>query len=247
MKDFLLEKTTPFRLIAFNEYSRQVEVLNYKFTFSMVTGAPSADPENIRDAQTQQSISFSKAIAFIEGVLDNSLFVTTDMPDELQDMLFSLYENNILLLPECSEAFLMNALHSKLSAIVNENTLIERISLEDIDNGLKYTLVMDEHDYSELPDDTEWLGEFSLWDTAWWNRNDVSTFDRQYESAEELADTLEQIDLEEINELNTAILHEIEHSILGMLKEAGDIPLPQGELVEVNFADKEPKFTPKLV
>ena len=247
MKDFLLEKTTPFRLLAFNEYSRQVEILNYKFTFSMVTGAPSADPDNIREAQTQQSISFSKAIAFIEGVLDNSLFVTTDMPEELQDMLFSLYENNIMLLPECSEAMLMNALHSKLSAIINENTLIERISLEDIDNGLKYTLVMDEHDYSELPSDAEWMGEFSLWDTAWWNRTDVSTFDRQYESAEDLDKALEQIDMTEINELNTAILDEIEQSIVGMLKDTGDIPLPQGEVVEVNFSNKDTKFTPKLV
>lgn len=248
MNNFILEKTVPIRLIAFNDANAVMEVLNFEFMFSMLTGSPSADPEDLKIAQRNQSISFSKAIAFLEGVVDNSMYITSDTPEELHTILLGGYDNNLILLPECAEIFLMNALHCKLTSIIHEDTVIDRVQLTDLDNKMSYTLVMDgEYDYEVLPPDSEWLGEFTLWDTAWWNRNDVSTFDRMFETQEERDKLLEKIDLDQLQMLNTSVLMEIEDSINDLLDESGDKPMPQGELVEVDFTKDKGGFTPKLV
>lgn len=248
MKDFILEKTLPIRLVGFNEFSGSIEIMNFDLKFSMLTGAQSADPEHIREAQQNQSISFSKAITFLEGVVDNSLYLTPLTSDALYATLLGSYNNNIILLPDCAEVYLMNALHCKLNAITHEDTVIEKLELTDLDNKLTYTLIStEEESYDELPSDSEWLGEFSIWDTAWWNRGDVSTLDRTMDSKEEYDATMEKLDMDQIHQLNTAILREIEENITSMLQENGDIPIPQGELVEVDFGKKETGWKPKLV
>ena len=163
----------PLNLIGFNDNDTIIEFMRFKITFSMLTEAMSGSKEDVELAQLNQSTSFSKVITFIEAVLTNSMVITQEMSEEVRQSLLISYDNNVIVLPQCAEVYLIASIHKKLNSIVSEGTIVESVSLEDLENNLTYHYTLVDDEYTELPDTQEWLGDYSVWDQPWWDRCDI--------------------------------------------------------------------------
>jgi len=155
-----------------------------------------------------------------------------------------MYENNLIVLPDLSEACLAASLHAKLNSIVSDNTRIDELILGDPSEDIAYKYFLTEEDpYIELPTAKEWEGEYPYWPGCWWFRKDTTTMDKNAADKEEYDNWLVLCEDENINELHTATFTEIERQVAAMIK--GEMP-SAGELLEVDF-NKGNAWQPRIV
>ena len=256
MKSFTLEKSVQLTLTAVDTMpSKYISTANFTLVFSMITEALDNTPESLVEAQIEQNVSFAKACAFMEGVVNNSLLVSHDLDDldsstQLQEFLQD-FENNIIVLPDLHESTLITALHCKLNAIIHKSSHVERITLTDNNENITFNYVSTDDDaiYPELPDSQlEWLGEHSYFDQAWWHREDASTMDRAALSAEEVIVWNEAAASTKYTDLSMLMFTEIDEKIRGMFSN-GYSEEGEGAVIEVDFEKKNVQkvWTPTLV
>lgn len=239
MKNFSMEKTVPIRLLLVDSEESELKFISYTLSFTLVTAVTSH--EQIEQAQMDQSISFTKIMAFLESVVDNSVVFDTNSSQTSYNK-FAEFTNNLMVLPDISEYAFMAALHCKINKFIKESTQVDTLTLEETSIGVKYEYTLIEDDYDELPSDEEWSHELSYWDGCWWNRADTNTFDKIAHCQEELDEWNDMVKNSEHGNLFTAIFDQIENSF-DKLKEH------PGELIKVDFENKQPakRWQPVLV
>ena len=121
--------------------------------------------------------------------------------------------------------------------------------LKEMDEEIEYEMFSDDFDYSGLPTMKDWLGDYPVWDTPWWYRDDALTIDGYAESEKDLAEWRKAAEEENLEELNREIFTDIEESVRNAVKQVTDQGTEKGTLVEVDFNSKSKKKTwkPKLV
>lgn len=258
MKTFKLEKTQNLDLIILDSFddSKRAIIGKFQLVFSMITRCASLNEEDIHEAQLNQNVSFAKACAFLETVIDNS--IVTDLENSTDALVFFQgYENNVIVLPEVTDTTLLAALYAKLNSITNENTTMEKMSLHSVDDNMTYHYFVDEDDdddeldyYPELPAIGEWCTELSYWDKPWWLRADGHTFDRVADNKEELERWINVKNSADLDADFQEMLDTIEQSVTKLVNKVAGKEEPVGEVIEVDFnnPEKRPgKWNPTVV
>jgi hypothetical protein len=153
-------------------------------------------------------------------------------------------------LPDLHDSTLITALHCKLNAIIHKTSHVERITLTDNDQNITFNYVSTDDDsiYPELPESqSEWLGEHSYFEQAWWHRADTSTLDRAAEGAEEVAAWNEAAASTNYAEMSMMMFTEIDDTIRAMFN--NDYSEGEGAVIEVDFTNKNVQnvWTPTVV
>lgn len=234
MKAVTLNKKVPLNLII--STNNNIELYNCFLTFSLVTETDNKSEDALRKAQIDQNISFSKVVTFLENILNNSIVI--DREDKFINTWSSL-DNNIMVLPDVSDTMLIACLHAKLNSLICENSCIDTVQLFDITENMTFDYFNDGDPYSELPLDEEWCPELSFWETPWWFRDDVVTFDKIAEDSTSYSKWIDSNERAEIIGLSTEIFNEIEKQFTQEITNIG-----LGEIIEVDFSKK---FKPTLV
>lgn len=231
MRHFSMEKTVPIRLVAFVETPQAIIPKNYDISFVMMTDID--DMYDIESAQQQQDRGFSKIMAFLTGVVDESLVFGKERNNELFNKMHD-FDNNVIVLPEVNEHCLAATMHAKMNAITEEFTMVQQIKIYDKDDKVTYEYILTkDEEYEELPSDDEWMNEFSYWEGCWWNRPDVNTMDKEAESQEEYEHWLEIRQKERIDDLNMETFREIDEAYNNGVKD--------GKLISVDFENSDAK------
>ena len=233
MKSFFLEKTIPLKLL-FLTAENMLEPNDIDVSFTLVTNIVDNDI-TLEEAQMQQNISYTKITHFLADVLDQSFVFGYDDLEKVTQSLSS-FGNNFVVLPSLDENTLIACLHSKLNAIVDEHTQVDRIKLYDRNEQIQFEYFMVEDEYDELPSPEEWSTELSYWPGCWWSRNDINTMDRIATSDEELQRWNEMRDEHNLEQLNVQLFQDIEDAFRS--ESNADA---KGELIEVDFASSDVK------
>lgn len=247
MKSFILEKVCPITVILYDIEEKRISPIQAEISFTITTLADMSTPESMIEAQLNQNISYAKVVAFIEGMLKESIFLEWSPELSNTDSIINICNNNPVVFPNLDEATICAALHSKLNAITHEDTAVDIITYHDIDSNCKFRYVQDNDEDYNLPTQDEWLGEFPYWPKPWWERNDISTMDNSADSQESLDKWLEVFEEEGVDETNTETFREIEEEVTSLFNEANGIKKLEGTLIEVDFTNKTSKFKPTLV
>lgn len=241
MKHFQLKKSMPLKLMISNEIDNLLEVANYKISFTILTHTESSNKEDLIQAQKNQNVSFAKITALIEHILNQSIVTSKQQANDVHESI-SIFENNIIVLPNITDDILAAALHCKFNSVIAKNTHVDSVVLEDLDDNLCYEYLLIDDDYTELPDTNEWNNNLGYFDTPWWISNDIRTMDRDAADAEELAGWKKLSQEENVDVLN--------YNLFAMLEEQFDKIFDQdetpGEIIEVDFKETE-KWQPKIV
>lgn len=234
MKAVTLNKKVHLNLIISTH--NVLELYNCDLTFSLITDTDNVSEAAMQKAQIEQNISFSKVVTFLENIFNNSVVINRDDPFINT---WSSLDNNIVVLPEVSDTMLIACIHAKLNSLICENSCIDNVRLNDITEDIMFEYFSDGEPYNELPSDEEWCPELSLWNTPWWFRDDVVTFDKIAEDKQAYDSWLVSVEREEIVDLSSEIFDAIEKQFTQKITD-----LAPGEIIEVDFGKK---FKPKLV
>ena len=244
MKQVILEKTLPLQLLTVESDTNMLDVRNYELTFSLNTAVDETfDGDPVLEAQFQQNTSFTSIACLIEATLNKSIMFDIENSDTNYQR-FNDFENNFIILPDCSDLMLCAALHCKFNTICTELTTVHKIVLKDVNDGLAYSYDVDtfEEGYSELPTLTEWIGELSYFDQSWWFRKDITTFDKAATSEEELANWKLEYAEADGEKKNMQMLKDIHESMVeifyGTDGGSKDAIKKSGQLIEVDFKNK---------
>lgn len=247
MRQFILEKTVPIRLMMLDSDINRVEVKNYELTFSLATDA--GQHNDVYAAQLDQNISFSKITYFLQNVVDESFVYCKDNGGDARTYLATSFSNNLMVLPDLNESILATILHTKLNSIACEYSSVDRVVLKDVQLQLSYDYICtDLEEVGNLPNIQEWMGSMSYWPSPWWSRNDPCTYDNFAKDQKEF-DIWKRAQADGLD-LNghTEAFDAIESDLRSLFKKhAGEAP---AEVIEVNFADKKPvrkKWVPQVV
>ena len=246
MRKLSLEKSCPVRLILLDkEVSKSIQILDLKISYSMYTNMLTQDDEGDVIAQMEQNTSYCKINMFLDSVCNNAMVI--DRGDQFDlDTTVNHFENTLIVLPLLNESTLLACLHSKLNSISGENTYVDVLKFHDTTEGVTYTYDTSDDEqmvYPELPDSqAEWLGDYPYWETSWWKRNDISTYDRGAECEEEWEEWIKTKSEQSIDQLNRETFNEIESGIAEAFgKDAPTARSKKGELVEIDFTKKKTK------
>lgn len=242
-----LEQSEDIKITIFDPATRYIDSKKFTITYQMFS-APAK--EDAFKHSLYQNSAFLKINYFIKNVLDGSLAFTLDQMDELAKYLAE-YDNNFMVLPDLDDVTIMETLHRKFSAIVGEYSVISELSLYDHELNLKYNFYYDEDCVYSLPEQEEWTGELGFWDTPWWDRYDILTFDNIAKSVEErdahVAD-------KETRQSTVEPFDEIDGDILELLKKVKETvegesdEVPKGELISLdNARQKKTGWKPTVV
>ena len=146
--------------------------------------------------------------------------------------------------PEVNITYLTNCLFAKFNSICKPNITVSNIAVVDLETNITYDYEDEDGDIPDfLPYQDEFMGELSIYDKVWWERDDISTYDNYAMDLEELEvirDTLAKQ-----KHLMDADFIMIEEEVRNQMTQAGFIP--EGEVVEVDFKAKQKKWKPKFV
>lgn len=246
MRKLSLEKSCPVRLILLDkEVSKSIQVLDLNISYSMYTNLVTQDDDGDINAQMEQNTSYCKINMFLDSVCNNAMVI--DRGDQVDlDTTVNNFDNTLIVLPMLNESTLLACLHSKLNSISGENTYVDVLKFHDTTEGVTYTYDTSEDEqmvYPELPEtQTEWLGDYPYWETSWWKRNDISTYDRGAEEKEEWDEWIKTKSEQNIDQLNRETFNEIETGIAEAFgKSVSEEVTKKGELVEIDFSKKKAK------
>jgi len=229
-----MEKTLPVTLMFLEPETGILDCASYELSFTMVTEMASG--EELQAQKLKQHISFTKLLTVVDAVIDQSIVITA-RPDDFQAVV--AFNNNVIVLPDSTEAMLTMALHNKFNTVVHADTFVDCVRLKNLRDDISYEYLQTEKSDSDLPTAAEWLGELSYWQTPWWHREDVSTMDRQAANQEEYDLWCKTKEKADIDEVNTRALRDIENQITLMFNSSKEgTSDKQGEVIEVDFLSK---------
>lgn len=225
----------PLSLMFLDTQSQTLDCAHYELSFTLITEI--TDRAQLDQQKIKQNISFTKLLTLIEAVVDQSLVIDAEA-QTFQDI--AVFNNNVIVLPEATEAMLTMALHNKFNTVVDPDTYVDCVRLKNTTDGVSYEYVHTDKDHSDMPTIAEWLGELSYWESPWWLRPDISTLDRCAQSQEE-HDKWQRTRAEAgIDELNSRAFTDIENEITVMFTKDQPESLREkdGEVIEVDFLNK---------
>jgi hypothetical protein len=245
MKTLKLEKTIPASIISLDFDTRYADIVNLEISYVIITDLTDPSEEEIMRAHLDQNVGFAKINVFLENMIDGCVAITAEasVDPAIRETIDRL-DNNVLMLPDLTEVTLMSALISKMNAITAENTSVRELSIRNVRDKVTYSFMCDEQDdsdYDDLPTAKEWLGEFPYWEKTWWERDDISTYDRGAKDEEELKNWKKNAEEQRIDELNKQTFREVEQDVTAIfLKVANQHTKEEhaGELIEVDFSKK---------
>ncbi len=191
MKNLRLHQTHKIRMIVMDSVNKYIDIKNYDVTYTMFSVPVPDDPDM---SSRNQNKAFLKVNYFVKSILDGSIVYT---PDDLHDVneVFLNYDNNYVVLPDTTDTTLLEALHSKMNVLCGDHTYIDDLSLTDTDVGVGYNMTADSEEITYgLPEQSDWLPEFSFWPVPWWERYDITTFDN-YSETEQDVETFQNTDV----------------------------------------------------
>jgi hypothetical protein len=178
-------------MIVMDSVNKYIDIKNYDVTYTMFSVPVPDDPDM---SSRNQNKAFLKVNYFVKSILDGSIVYT---PDDLHDVneVFLNYDNNYVVLPDTTDTTLLEALHSKMNVLCGDHTYIDDLSLTDTDVGVGYNMTADSEEITYgLPEQSDWLPEFSFWPVSWWERYDITTFDN-YSETEQDVETFQNTDV----------------------------------------------------
>lgn len=249
MKRFTLEKTCPIKLMVYDDASSRLEIKDYVFTFSLMT-----DPSNYEDlveAQIDQNISFTRIMFLLEVIINESILYSADAIEQVSEKVYGKINNNLLLTPDVNEGVLLALLHMKLNHICQEDSLVEKVRLLDTADNIHYELTCDDEDLEDLPSVKDWVTEHSYWKEPWWTRDDATTWDIDFETAEHLEEFKKSFEQPEMWKEFDSIPDRVRAIFTEHLEEKGLIEKTEkGTVIEIDFNDSEStprKWTPTVI
>jgi len=228
-------KLIPVKMTFVDTDINQVKSVTYNVKYSLKT---EADEESYQKAYIQQNISYQTANAFLWDQLHQSIVYTKE-GKKIVENTFCEFDNNFMILPVMNEAVLTSALHCKLNSIINEKSIVEKVTISDPVDEIEYSFENDELEYHQLPELNDWLGDLAFWDKPWWERRDFSTFDNFALDQQEYDTWMQKDDKKVITDRMCKPLYEIEEQVIAKFA-SEDIQIKEkGELIEVDFTKKK--------
>ena len=245
----ILEQSHDIRLTLFDSITRLIQPRKYKITYQMFS-LPAESDEDIHSMH--QNSAFLKINLFLARLLDESVaFTLTDM--YIAEKFLVEYDNNFVVLPDLDDVTLLDCLHRKLQAIAGEMSIVSKVSILDTDTELTYHSFYDDEDEGALtlPIAKDWCGELAFWETPWWDRYDVMTFDN-------IATDIEERDAHRADADRASLrapFDDIDENIKDILKKAKNLIVNEDEhkedceVVDLTSARlrKKEKWTPTIV
>tara|TARA_B110000858_G_scaffold198444_1_gene265114 strand:- start:4852 stop:5598 length:747 start_codon:yes stop_codon:yes gene_type:complete len=199
--------------------------------------------EDVNDLSVEQNISYQRIQHFIKYYLHDSLWYDKFALRTIENH-FASTDNVFVITPEVNITYLTNCLFAKFNAICKNHITVSNIGVVDLETGITYDYEDEEGEVPEfLPYQSEFMGDLSIYDTVWWERDDISTYDNYALDEQELI--LIRKNLAEQKDVLDADFNMIEQEVRSQMSQAGFIP--EGEVVEVDFKTKQKKWKPKLV
>jgi hypothetical protein len=199
--------------------------------------------EDVNDLSVEQNISYQRIQHFIKYYLHDSLWYDKFALRTIENH-FASTDNVFVITPEVNITYLTNCLFAKFNAICKNHITVSNIGVVDLETGITYDYEDEEGEVPEfLPYQSEFMGDLSIYDTVWWERDDISTYDNYALDEQELI--LIRKNLAEQKDVLDADFNMIEQEVRSQMSQAGFIP--EGEVVEVDFKLKQKKWKPKLV
>jgi hypothetical protein len=247
----VLEQTHKVALTLIDATGRYIESKDYSITYQMFSIASTDDFGNHSQNQNK---AFLKVNYFLTGILDNSVaFALEDM--SVAERFLADFNNNLMVLPDLDDMTMLECLQRKMQTIAGEHTVISKISLRDNVTGLTYHGFYEDDSSYSLPSQKDFCGEMSYWETPWWDRYDVLTFDNIAETQEEIDTHRNSVDVEQlaepfndIDESITEILDKVKAGIV--VDDDGNITITpkEGKVVEMDqLRKKKAKWKPTIV
>jgi len=185
MNSFSFSYKNTLKIVRILDSTFMPEFLTFEIGFTQVE---KIEEENIEEICQN---TFIKIDFFIKTVLDNAIFVEHIDPlcEELlmADNETTTVDNTIVLCPSPpTDTIIALLLLSKLKTISNAVFDVKNIKLGKlVENHM--TVEYDGNPATILPTKDQWVSnEGFSFDKSWWERDDISTFDAVFETAEEL-------------------------------------------------------------
>lgn len=230
-----MEKTMPVTLMFLESQTGIMECGSYEISFTMVTEIAGA--EELPEQKLKQHISYTKLLTLVEAVIDQSMVIT---PSSEDFHAVAQFNNNVIVLPDITEAMLTMALHNKFNTVVHADTFVDCVRLKNLHDGISFEYLQTDKDESDMPSISEWLGDFSYWDIAWWHRADISTMDRCAATLQDYELWCKTREKADFDNLNTQALRDIEHQVTLMFNNGAEgISEKRGEVIEVDFQNRK--------
>ena len=207
--------------------------------FKLRTEIDSSSSEDLKKAQIDQNVVFTKIQVLIEHIINNSIVYCIDDQEKINTV-YEQLSNNFITLPSINDITLAAALHCKFNTMSTDSTYIHEIILTDLFNQIEISYFqVDEGFYEELPDVSDWNQALSYYPLAWWLRDDISTTDQIAKDQEEL-DAWNQTGVKENLIIETErIFNEITTQFQAIYNSDNTETSDQeGELVKVDFKSK---------
>jgi len=238
MNILTVKKTIPFKGLVVDDVTKNIKAVFYNCTYTLRT-QQTADI-TYEEAHIRQNISYSTVNAFLWDQIHQSVIYDLESKQAVENI-FSPYTNNFIFLPSITESVLLNCLHAKLNTICHETSIIEVVTLKEMDEEIEYEMFSDDFDYSGLPTMKDWLGDYPVWDTPWWYRKDFSTYDNYFPNKEEYDEYFENTDINNVAEQMSKPIKDIEqHVKADMIKDSEEpVEKEKGQLIEVDFFKKK--------
>jgi hypothetical protein len=245
MKTIHLKSDKDINLIAITEQpgTDEIDALDhFKFTITYTMFVSQHNDATVEELSVAQNISYQKINYFLGNYVDNSIWYDK-IGQNMIDSHFSTAKNLLLVTPTINVTYLGNCLFRKLNALCKDNVHVDGISVKDWGTNLTYSYRTDEpaEGIHILPSNEEWMGEFSIYDTPWWDRDSISAYDYACRTAEDLADVKEV--LEEEGQIMGNDFQLIEDEVIKQMKANdpamfNEINEKKGEIIEVDFKSR---------
>ena len=230
-----MTKKVDLNLIYYNGEFQSLSAQRFSVLFTIYAQVP-AGGGDAEELQVDYNKSYARILGLCEGVLPDSLVVSsTEYLDEHWKTL-DAFANNLIVLPVMSESVLSAALFLKFNSLCTENVRVKDVTLIDHVMGIDFSHGASKPDYSVLPGMEYIQGDFPLWQEPWWCRADGYTFDTSATNAEELAILRQHVSAE-----GDALLTDIDKSIDGLYNPEDAIQEQDGEVIKVDFTKKTDK------
>ena len=198
---------------------------------------------DIEALSIEQNISFHRISHFLKYYVNNCIWYDQHSCRTIESH-FTTTDNVFLVTPDVNITYFTNCLFAKFNSICKPNITVCNIEVLDHDTNISYDYEDTEGEIPEfLPLQEEFMGPLSIYDTPWWERDDISTYDNFASDDDELITI--RTNLAEKKDILNADFEMIELEVKHQMSNAGMIEA--GEVVEVDFKHKKKKWKPKLV
>ncbi len=228
-----------------------VQPNRFKMSWGMFASLhPDSDADKLA---IDQNISYQKIHHFLSYYVDNALWYAPESM-ECMDNHFSATDNALIITPSTNISILSNCLFAKFNSISKPDIHVCDLNIFDYATNMSYDYSDEEYIIpSVLPQQKEFMGELSVYEQPWWERDDVSTYDNKALNTEELTNIRKKLlESEDILERD---FREIEDAVTMHLTDADISSMTEeemqktAELIKLDDIRKKKKkaWKPKLV